>query len=472
MSYYTKARWIVVVLFCIACLATLNYNGPFFDESIYITAGIRTFEGNGLSDGYLTWFAGTLLWPAMAAVGYQVAGIFGTRAIAVILGTISLGAVGRATTNLFGERAGFWATLALALNGAFIALTRLGVYDLPALAGIAISFWAITELARQDHRRWLLVAAAAWAIAVLAKYPVGLMILPLLGLLLLLRDGKATTDAMIFLFVAAAIGLAIYTPLRSQIGGFFDWRLQNRPSFGVPLKVITYAIVYLSVAPTLLGLIGWSLAVDKRKVATLLLGCAFLWPVYHLVAEDPVGTNKHLVFGFLFVYPLVGLTLSRLWDLPSRLALGKIATVAVVIALSGIGIVQANQGDHSWPDLRTPAYVLAKYVQPGDELLINEAWPLTMHLYTNGQISSPWDVYDEYRLTHEDTAPDVCDYDWVVDTQGSYSWPSEIAEALDRCPDYQEFMSDSSTVVNLGSDLSYVSYTVQTIIWKNTSEGP
>ncbi|NIV38315.1 MAG: hypothetical protein GWN58_55520, partial [Anaerolineae bacterium] len=63
MSNYQRGTLLVLGLWFLFCLATLDYNGPFFDEGIYATAGQRTLEGHGYTDGYLRWFYGTLLWP-------------------------------------------------------------------------------------------------------------------------------------------------------------------------------------------------------------------------------------------------------------------------------------------------------------------------------------------------------------------------------------------------------------------------
>lgn len=464
---FVRARWVVVALFFAGCAVTLAYNGPFFDEGIYIVAGIRTFEGHGMTDGYLTWFAGTLLWPMLSAIGWRVGGIVGTRAIAVLLGTASVAAAGQAAANLYGDRVGFWATLSLALNGALISLARLGVYDGLALAGIAVSFWAITELARQDHRLWLVTATLAWVAAVFAKYPIGLMVIPLLALLPILRGKRGYADAALFLFIAAALGLALYMPLRDQIGGFFDWRLQNKPGFGVPLKVIAYAIFYLSTVPTVMAIIGWVLSKERRQMATLLLLCLAIWPAYQLLAQDPVGTNKHIVFGFLLASPLVGVSLSRLWDLAPRVPWNKATALLVVVGLAWLALGQVTRVDRAWPNLSAPANYLAQEVEPGDHILASEGWPITLELYDRGRLQSPWDVYDQYRLSTEPSAPDVCDFDWVVDTAGSYAWSEGTRGQLAACPSYVQVAEHTSTVVNPGADLTYVAYPVTTRIWRN-----
>ena len=129
MSAYRRATWLVIVLWFLLGVATLNYNGPFFDEAIYIVGGQRTLEGHGYSDGYLVWFGGSLLWPVLSAIGFRAAGLVGTRFIALAGMTICLAAIARAADNLFDAQAGFWTTLTLAISGPFIAIARLGVYD-------------------------------------------------------------------------------------------------------------------------------------------------------------------------------------------------------------------------------------------------------------------------------------------------------------------------------------------------------
>lgn len=470
-NFYRRARWSVIVIFILLSLSTLNYNGPFFDEGIYVTAGTRTLESTAYRDGFLTWFAGSLAWPVLAGAGYYVGGLIGTRVVAVLLGTLTLAVFGRAARNIFNEKVGFWATLALALNGPFIALARLGVYDILALVGIALSFWALTELREQDHRFWLVVAVATYVLAIFAKYPIGLMIVPLLGTLYFLREEKAGADIMIFLFLTGAMGLIFFLPAREQIGSFFNWRLQNRPEFGVSLSVIRFALIYLSAAPFLLGLAGWLVTKRRRELGILMLLCLGIWPTYHLLAGDPVGTNKHVVFGFLFVYPLVGAALRRLWgDDASRQWLRKAATVVLVLGLAGLGLLQVNQADQGWPDIRRPAGVLLSLVEPGDQLLINESWPFTMYLYTADRIASPWDVYDTYRITHEEDTPDLCAYDWVVDVRGSYAWPADVQAALEACDAYQEIYRHTSTVVNVGEDFNYVRYPIEIVVLENATE--
>ncbi len=463
--------WIggIVGIWFLLSLLTLGYNGLFFDEGIYITAGLRTLEGHGYSDQYLTWFGGTLLWPVLAGLGYRVAGTVGARALALLAVAGGLIAFARAVRNLFGKRASFWATVALALNGALISMARMAVYDGLAWAGMAVAFWALTELARQDHRKWLLLAIAAYTLGVLAKYPTGVMILPLLGILVLKRRKKAVLDLLLFGYVGALTALMTLLPLREQVATYFQWRLTNTPSFGVTLPMIAWTALSLSLPALVLAPAGWLLCRGNRLLGGILLLSLFIWPAYHLLRYDPVSITKHLTFGYLFAYPLVGVAFAALWEARKGqfLALRRGAAVLLALALAVMGFTQAFQAGRGWPDLRPPAQYLQQHLRPGEKLLVNESWPFTAYLYAEGRISSPWDVYDTYRVTHGELEVDLCKVDWFVDVRGSFAWPAQVLQEIEACGTFQPLLSSTSWVVNIGSDLRYVEYPVETVIWRN-----
>ena len=470
MKSYNRMTWLVVGLWLLFCLFTLNYNGPFFDEGIYITAGQRTLEGHAITDGYLGWFAGSLLWPMLAALGYKVAGLIGTRLVALALATIALVATVQAAKNLFGPRAGFWTAAMLAISAPFMALARLGVYDVPALAGVAVAFWAVTELHRRDNRVWLAVAIGAFIVAMFSKYPIGLMLQPILGVLFFLRETKFITDVGILGFVSVAITLAFVLPLREQFDYLIAWQLANKPTFGVTPLMVGYSVLYWTGMPFLLAAGGWLVARDRRGLASFMLLSLIIWPAYHLISGNPASLYKHLVIGSVLAYPLAGLALSTLWENVKHRVAAKSFAVVMVLALVPFGLVQLYQFNHGWPDARAAANYLVGHVRPGQQLLINESWPYTLYLYTTGRINSPWDVFDAYRITHGESALGLCAYDWFVDSQGSYEWPESILETIKQCGSFQPVFATSSTVIGLGNDLNFVSYPVQVTVWQNTLE--
>jgi 4-amino-4-deoxy-L-arabinose transferase-like glycosyltransferase len=432
LKRYRYATWALIAIWFLFNGLTLGYNGPFFDEGIYLTAGQRVWERHGYSDGYLRWFAGSLLWPTLVGGEVRAGGLEGARAIALSLSAVTLLALCGITRNLFGDRAALWATLAFALSGPFMALARMAVYDALALAGIATSLWAITQLAKRGNRAWLVVAAAAYTVGMFAKYPAALMLFPLMGVLVVLRRGQAITDVALFGFLSLALALAFYLPVRDDLAYFIRYRLTHSPSSRASIGMIAVELSRLSALPLLLAISGWLVARRARAVATVLLLSLLLWPAYHLVLKDSVSSTKHLAYGFLFAYPLAGLAIGTVLEANRPWALTRRAAVA------GLMIVVAS-------------------------------WPYTMYLYRGGRIESPWDVFDVYRITHGESEITLCQYDWFVDSQWAYAWPDAIANAVHRCGTFEQVYVAGSTVVNMGTDLNYIRYPVSVQVWHNVA---
>jgi 4-amino-4-deoxy-L-arabinose transferase-like glycosyltransferase len=470
LKRYRYATWALIAIWFLFNGLTLGYNGPFFDEGIYLTAGQRVWERHGYSDGYLRWFAGSLLWPTLVGGEVRAGGLEGARAIALSLSAVTLLALCGITRNLFGDRAALWATLAFALSGPFMALARMAVYDALALAGIATSLWAITQLAKRGNRAWLVVAAAAYTVGMFAKYPAALMLFPLMGVLVVLRRGQAITDVALFGFLSLALALAFYLPVRDDVAYFIRYRLTHSPSSRASIGMIAVELSRLSALPLLLAISGWLVARRARAVATVLLLSLLLWPAYHLVLKDSVSSTKHLAYGFLFAYPLAGLAIGTVLEANRPWALTRRAAVAgLMIVVAVAGIVQRDRLGHAWPDARPAAAYLVDRVQPGEKLLINESWPYTMYLYRAGRIESPWDVFDVYRITHGESEITLCQYDWFVDSQWAYAWPDAIANAVHRCGTFEQVYVAGSTVVNMGTDLNYIRYPVSVQVWHNVA---
>ena len=271
-------------------------NGPTLDEGIYLTAGRRTLEGSGGADGYLGWFAGSLLWPSLAGIGDAVDGLAGARVVAALLVTIALVGAWRASATLFGSRAGLCTAALGAVTGPVLALGHLAVIDAPAAAGLGVALWSVAELWRRDHRGWLVAGAAAYAFAVLGKYPVAVCGVPLLLLLVALRGRRAAMDLALFAAAITAVLGTYFLTERSQLAGFVGWRAANNPSFGVTPAMVAVSQLWFTGLPLVLGLGGW-MACQRKGVASALLLGGVVFPLYHLVTANSVGDSKHAVFG-------------------------------------------------------------------------------------------------------------------------------------------------------------------------------
>jgi Dolichyl-phosphate-mannose-protein mannosyltransferase len=462
------APWVLLSLFLAGELVvcSLQINGPFLDEGIYVTAGLRTLQGHGISDDYLSWFSGSLMWPVMAAVGWKLWGLAGARAVAAICVTIGLLGMVKAAGNLLGARVRMFAAVAAVTSGPVIALGHLAVYDTPAVAASGCAFWAMTEFLRRDDRAWLCGAALLYAVAGLAKYPVLMFVGPPLVLLLLATRGRRSLmDLGLFAFIAGAVLLIYFLSDRSQLTAFESFRVKDNPTFSVTRTQIIYSQVYLTAVPFILAVAG-AFLVENRRVGLALLTGVIGAPVYHLLTGNPSGDQKHVVFGLLFMLPLIGVTLShalRRWRL--------LLAVPALVGLLAFGLVQLARIDEGWPDLRSASALLVRDVHPGERLLASSAWVEAAYLYSSGRINTPYDLYDVTRVQEMGGKVNVCGFQWFIEVPGGEPWPSSVVQAMHRCGTFRRIYDSSAVVTGLGSNLHFVTYRAPIEIWRNERDG-
>lgn len=444
-----------------------RHTAPFLDEGTYITAGLRTLEGHGLSDGYLTWFAGSLVWPILSALGYLAADLdlTGTRLIALLCVVTGIAAGMQAIADLYGERAALLSTVVLLSWGPVLVLAHLGVYDTLALTGVGVALFAVVRAARRDHRGWIVVAGIAVLLAIIAKYPAAVFAPALAGLLVVLRRRLARIDLVIFTAVVL-VGLQLaFLPLRSQVAAFLAWRVGNDPDFGVTTSTVVFTLGWLLAVPLVLALLG-ALTVPHPIVSVPLLLGAIVLPAWHVVAGNSVGASKHAVFSALLVAPLIGAGLGRIAQRPA----GVVVTVIVVAGAAVAGVTQMQLLDSQWPDVRPAADYLTAHVDRDDRILVPGAWRYTVGLYGRGELSSPWHTYDVYRAEHGQIDRPVCSFDWFVEEERGYRWPRRLLVAVEACNSFEPVHRSSSTVTNLGNDLRLHSYNVVTTVYRNTAD--
>jgi 4-amino-4-deoxy-L-arabinose transferase-like glycosyltransferase len=465
------APWLLLGCFLAAELAFCfaQITGPFMDEGIYVTAGLRTLQGHWVSDNYAGWFSGSMLWPVLAALGWKLAGLGGARAAAALCVTVGLAGMIGATGNLFGRRAQAGAALVAVSSGPVLALGHLAVYDTAAVAAAGGAFWAVTEFLRRDDRAWLVGAALLYALAGLSKYPVLIFVAPPLVLLILEHRGRrAPHDLSLFALVAGAILLVYFTADRAQLVAFESFRTQTNPNFGVSTAQIAFSQIYYTAVPLLLALAGAILLRGRRRIALALLTGVLAAPLYHLGTGNPAGDQKHVVFGMLFTLPLAGVAVARV--LANRHT--RLPAAALTAGLLVFGLAQATRIDESWPDLRQSAAVLSARVHPGERLLINSAWVDVMYLYDRGRIDSPYDAYDAYRVRHLAKPVDLCGFQWFIVVPGGEPWPASIRAQMLHCGTFKQIYSSSATMTNLGSNLHFVTYSEPIEIWHNEALHP
>ncbi|MFI5271585.1 MAG: glycosyltransferase family 39 protein [Ktedonobacterales bacterium] len=448
--------------------------GPHPGEAISLLAGIRSLQGYGLSDGYLTWFAGSLLWPALAGSSYLLGGLVAARLLALLCAAVALVATSQAATDLFGKTAGIGATCVLMLCGPMLLLAHLALNDQIALASIAISFWAITKLGHGDERRWLVVAAVALAVGIAGDYLVIVCLVPLAGLVLVTRRKRASADLFILLFMTVALVLIYALPVRSQLAQLLLGSGRSDPSLTIAAGTTRSALAYLALPLGLLALLGCALARTRRRLAIgiVLLGGLVLVPGALLLAHTSAGAGTALVFGALFGCPLAGLALAFAWQRQGHWrwpARGLAACAVVLLGLSGLS--QMWQWDTSWTDTRPAVSYLAAHIQPDETILASDSSPYQLALYTEGKLTSPEQVYDDERLRDHDLSTSVCSADWFIDEMGGTAWPASVRQQIAACGTFIVVYSTTTQVTQSNAGLLFAGHhPVTTTIWINVAK--
>ena len=430
--------WIVAAFLAVqACIIWFAATGPFVDESLYTVAGMRVLEGQAGADGYLTWFNGSpFVWPVIAALGHHVAGLSGARFMAAILATLTLAALAATAENLFGRSVASWSALAFGVNGLFMALAHFAVYDVLALAALAVSMWCVTRPSAPETSAWVLGAAIAFAVAVIAKYGYMLMIVPLAGLLVSARGIKRSGPALaVFLSAAGGIvagyfWLAFGSLVPASSAAYLEqtfWRTRGH----IAMLQIVFGFVPVALASAG-AFVAW-----RRRERLLIVTCLVavsLFPAFHLWTATFVSGQKHVVAGFLFAYLLAGLALDRLWASRSR------ATAIVVLAVVTLwGGLQCYWQDRSWSDTRALARYLALNMQRGDRIVAESSWNYVLYLYPRGLIESPAAVIDANYPSPRDRR-ETCRVRWLV---GNPDSAAMIRDAVGRCR-YERVLSSTT----------------------------
>ena len=362
----------------------------------------------------------------MAAVGHHLGGLTGARLMAVLISMVTLVAFAKTAETLFGESAAAWGTAALSLNGLFIALAHFAVYDVPALAGIALSMWGAARFSTSRHVRWLIVAAVAFALAVICKYGYLLMVVPVLGLLVSTRDlrGLGRTLAL-FCLVAGAIVTAYFliffgSPFPTSMTAYLEQTFQRSRGHIAVLQVV-FGLVPFALA-TAGAVIAWR---DGRRILALTCLLALgVYPAFHLWTANFVSGQKHVVPGFLFGYLLAGVALERLWRAGSRVTIGILLAVPDGVGRGAMVLAGAFVERHPTADEPSRA---------GDEARRADHRRLLLDLHP-GALSRGADRIsgrrDRCELFAAVDRRDVCQITWLV---GNLDTAESVRDGMERC---------------------------------------
>jgi hypothetical protein len=466
--------WLALAVVSVAQLIRIagGFNGASSEEGLYLTAGLRTWDGEVVDDRLLTQLPGSVLWPALGSLGYEVYGITGARVLALLCFVVAFIALVLGTRNLFGERPAVFCGFALAVSAPFLAVGKLALMESLALAGMSVAFLAITRMMTRDDRLWLLVGSLAMVIATLAQYRAAFFVLPIVLLLLVSRGERGRLDVIVLL-LSGTLGFIVYFEAFSEQ---VEIALQNSSLLTPHVFENVFAsetakhwlILLWGGLPVLLAAIGCYRAQgERRRLACALAIPAALWVAALLIWADPAQllVFPDLAIGLLPAYPVIGLAIASMsLELAERVALGL---VFVLIAM--VSWVHVSAFDGSWADYEPLTSELESSMRSGQDLLVNDRWPFALTLYDRGLIDDPAEIFDEESILTNATLLDLCSFEWFVRGDEALAWPPFVETAISSCGSFEQRTAASMPVTGVSDRLRETSGKVMGEVWVNST---
>jgi 4-amino-4-deoxy-L-arabinose transferase-like glycosyltransferase len=385
-------------------------NGVFTDEGIYVLAGRSLLLGIPDRADYALWLDGSpFLFPVVSGLAFLIGGIAASRLVAAALAALGLWFFARFVRRSFGRAAALWATLGLAANGAFFALGHLAVYDALSFAALTACLWCTRELARAPEPKWMLRAALAAALAVTSKYTVVILLLPCVPLALLSTRRRSSRAVAFTIAGAAALAVSYMYVAHGEIVPSLTIQILTTHGEHADRGRVALEILCLMLLPLALALAGFRhVAPSRRDVALVMLVAGVVWPLLHLVMSESVSLSKHIALSGVYLYPLAGVGLARLWRRRR-----SVARVVCAVAVT-VGSLQAFIHDRSWPDLRPLAADLLPRLGALDTVGIASGWDFAFYAVTSERLPGPLSVMSSWRMRQGENP---CHNNWIIGTQ-------------------------------------------------------
>ena len=107
---------------------------------------------------------------------------------------------------------------------------------------------------------------------------------------------------------------------------------------------------------------------------------------------------------------------------PSK-ALIRSAKLLSQIARSGQYGIRRAEAEFDFAEVMERVQRVIKAIEPHDSVERYTGLGVDV-VQGTARITSPWDVFDVYRITHGESKIGLCEYDWFVDSQGANQWPA------------------------------------------------
>lgn len=345
------------------------------DEYDYLFVGKTLLAGNDWpTHTYI--FGWDLNWMLLAWGDLNLGGISGARLIASLLGIVSIAGMYCFALVLWRNRTiALFAALLLSMEGAHLYTSRLATYDVISFTFFVWSLPAVLLACKAQKHRWLwtLLSAALLVAAVLSKYT-ALLYLPFIAVIVFFNAPKQAI-AGIFL-ITSALGAYVLMHF-DQLEVLYNIQINGaHEKNATTLDIVIRSARQLPILLFFSALsIGYSLIYARTVLPTILLLVIMGIPLfaYHLLGQNVISLQKHLVYSSLFLIPAVAWGLQRITEniqLPSA----RLLTLTGALLIFGLSnYQQLRTMQTSYPNVQ--AFVpFAQHIQTKESVLSEDPY--------------------------------------------------------------------------------------------------
>lgn len=439
-------------------IININYNTAFNDEGIYIVIGrLGLFNNDWYSYGARQWMAGSpFIYPTLAAISYELAGLYGARLLNIIFGILFIEEVYRFTRllNLFDKKtnriAGVLAAFFAAFSGIGIYVSMLATYDMPSFLFMIFGINSFLKAKDFDNGKYYFLSALSLFLAFMTKIITAVFfpaLFVLAFLILKTRSAKQRGFAIKYFFIPFFLMMSLYMLMDfKNLFTFYSTHKDNGKAqeFSDLIKIVLWHTNFLIIT-TLLS-ISTFIRNKKQKILGILLGLALIIPTFHIALNRTQTFNKHLYLSVAFLSVISGYGFAKL--IQSKYVSTKLFSRATLVVIALLFFVNSQSNakilQNEWVNTTNLQKYLNKTVGLNDKVLTENGGAVILSLYDktfppkniatfdwinyanleddNGYYQAINDVYFDYiELDHEFSEKDELRENLKEKMKGNYS---------------------------------------------------
>lgn len=364
------------VLLIIACFRLQADNSAgHMDEYDYLFVG-KTLLAGGHWPTHTYIFGWDLNWLALAWGDVQLGGIAGARRITALLGLLSIAGMYWFVLLLWrNHTTSVLAALLLSLEAAHLYSSNLATYD---IISFTFFIWSLPTLilacrTHQYRRLCTFFSALLLIAAVLSKYT-ALVYLPFIALFVLFIAPKQAIAGILLITAAIATYTIVHFDqlqvlFEIQINGAHD---KNATSADILMRTGRQLLVLLLLTALCFG---YALIYARSQLPRLLCLLFMALPLfmYHLLGQNVISLQKHLLYSSLFLIPIMAWGIQQLMSHPSlpTFSYALAASVLVLFGISNYRHLQTMQ--NSYPDVQ-PVTPIAERIMAHESVLSEDPY--------------------------------------------------------------------------------------------------